>query len=561
MPRRQRSFLFFMTLFILSHLFGCGPSDPSSRHAFPPVVDPCLDCDLSVRHGFPPVAEPGLHFEYAFQAEGGTPPYRGWRVSSGELPAGLTLAPDSGILSGTAPAGEQLRLFVVEVRDSSVVPATASEAFGVRVGIPGTTGPLLARARAYQAVYDARHNSDGLTVTADTPDAPDGNYGYSDLGDACFIHGNASAGAAFQYAVEGSAEALENTRLHTRGLDLLNRVNGIPGLLSRSYMPADAPMAPNEFQTFWPEAENHRGEGEFSGYYWKGDVSIDQYSGALVGLSLLYDLVPDEAVRTVVRRNILEIADYLWEGDLVIYDADGEPTQYGDFRGEFLEGLPVPNGLGAAASLAWFKLAHHVSGNPGYAEIYEHLIRDRNYDGILKNFLWVYLGNATKHYNVYMAFENMYALTRLETDPVLHETYSAGFTNKLWKSTGNILALRRAGVEANPTFTPWYLQATGSRDPEAVMKALGQLAVFVEPPLRDRAIRNSDDPDIEKNPERPEDALYPLPTFLRIPDMCIWHRSPYRLDGGEDNGRERSGHDYLLPYWMGRYYGTISPEW
>jgi len=507
------------------------------------------------------VAPSGGVYEYAFQAEGGTPPYREWRVSSGELPEGLVLDPDTGVLAGAVPDEERLYLFVVEVQDSTLAAATAREAFGIRVGDPAVPGALLARARAYQAVYLARHNSDGLSVTADTPDDPDGNYGYTDLGDACFIHGNASAGAAFRYAVEGTAKALENAQLHARGLDLLNRVNGIPGLLSRSYMPADAPMGVNEFQTFWPESENHRGEGEFEGYYWKGDVSIDQYSGALVGLALLYDLVPDTSVRSVVTRNILEIADYLWEGGLVIYDADGEPTRYGDFRGEYLEGLPLPNGLAAAASLAWFKLAHRVSGDQKYDDIYRQLIEERNYDQILKNFLWVYLGYATKHYNVYMAFENMFTLTRLEDDPALHTTYSAGFRNKLWESSGTALAWRRARVEENPTFTPWYLQATGERDPEAMMKAVRQLTVFVDPPLRDRYIENSLNPLIEKNPERPEDALYPLPADLRVPDMCIWHRTPYRLDGGADNGRERSGHDYLLPYWMGRHYGTISPEW
>jgi len=245
----------------------------------------------------------------------------------------------------------------------------------------------------------------------------------------------------------------------------------------------------------------------------------------------------------------------------VIYDVDGEPTRYGDFRGEYLEGLPVPNGLAAAASLAWFKLAHHVSGDPQYDTIYRHLVDDRNYDGILKDFLWVYLGYATKHYNVYMAFENMVTLTRLEDDPALHATYATGFRNKLWESSGTALAWRRARVEENPTFTPWYLRATGERDPDAMMKALRQLTVFVDPPLRDRAVQNSLNPLIEKNPERPQDALHPLPAHLRVPDMCIWHRSPYLLDGGEDNGRERSGHDYLLPYWMGRYYGTISPAW
>lgn len=521
----------------------------------------CEPSDLEVLSAFPPAAGGGEAYAFQFEASGGKPPYQGWRIAEGEVPAGLSLDAETGLLSGTVAAGERLANFVVEVDDSAWNQATAAQAFGIFVTDSAGPGPLLRRARAYQDVYLARHNSDGLSVTADNPDDPGGDYWYTDLGDACFIHGNSSAAAAFRYAVEQTPEALANAQLHARGLDLLNRVNGVPGLMSRSYMPIDAPMGPNEFHTFWPENDDHIGTGEFSDYYWKGDVSIDQYSGALVGLSLLYDLVPDESVREPVRRTITEIADYLWAGDLVIYDADGEPTRYGDFRGEYLEGVPVPNGLAAAASLAWFKLAHHVTGDATYDDIYDHLIEERNYDFIAGHFLWVYLGYMTKHYNVYMGFENMYTLTRLEEDPALHAAYSDAFRRQLWDSTGNRLALRRARVEANPTYTPWYLFSTGNHDASAIMKSIRQLDVFVDAPLRDRYIENSANPDIEKNPEKPTDALHPLPANLRIPDMCIWHRTPYQLDGGANNGRERTGHDFMLPYWMGRHYGYISPEW
>ena len=61
--------------------------------------------------------------------------------------------------------------------------------------------------------------------------------------------------------VEGTQEALDNAKLHTRGLDLLNAVNGIPGLLSRSYMPKDGPMGPGEFTIFYPDSDNHEGTG------------------------------------------------------------------------------------------------------------------------------------------------------------------------------------------------------------------------------------------------------------------------------------------------------------
>ena len=535
-----------------------GPGPPGDDDDDAPPPDP-----LTIQSAFPPVARSGQPYSFQFEAEGGEPPYGNWRVAAGIAPLGLALDPGTGELSGTAANEEHLYYFVVAVSDSSPEPAQARESFGIRVGDdPDAPGPLLLKARAYQEVYLERHNCDGLSVSADNPDDPDGDYWYTDLGDACFIHGNASAGAAFRYAVEGTGEALENAGLHARGLDLLNRVNGIPGLLSRSYMPVDAPMGPGEFQDFWPDSENHRGEGEFAGYYWKGDVSIDQYSGALVGLALLYDLVPDESVRAVVRRNIVEIADYLWDGGLIVYDWDGEPTTYGDFRGEYLEYNPIPDGLGAAASLAWFKLAHHASGERRFRDRYVHLAYDRGYPDIIGRWLVPYLGyELTKHYNVYMAFENLYALTRLEDDPDLHAAYSRAFAERLWESTGNFLEWRRGGVEANPTFTPWYLFSTERRDADAIMRCIWQLDVFVEPPLRDRFIQNSTNPLIPRNPERPTDALYPLPADLRIPDMCIWHRSPYHLDGGADNGRERTGHDYLLPYWMGRYYGYIGPDW
>jgi len=517
---------------------------------------------LTIVHEFPPTAAPEQEYEYDFIAEGGVPPYKNWQVIKGELPAGMNLSADTGVLTGTAANEEHLYYFVVQVEDSAVPPQTAQETFGLRVGDPDQPGPLLQKARHYAEIYLARHNMDGLTVTADQPDDPNGDYWFSDLGDATFIHGNTSAGAAFRYAVEPSAETLEYAQLHARGLRMLSDVIGIPGLLGRSYAPKDAAYNPNEFVDLYPDADNWEGVGDYPDYYWKGDVSIDQYSGALVGMSLLYDLVDDESVRGVMRKSITDIADYLWSHDLIVYDPDGLPTEYGDFRGNYLEGFPVSNGLNSAICLAWFKLAYHVSGDAQYQEIYETLAFDRHYIWNLQHFLWVYLGYATKHYNVYMGYENMYTLTRLEDDPELHEIYSDAFAKELWES-GPLpgLAWRRGRVEANPTWSPWYLYSTGRRNPEAIWNSIWQMDVFVDAPLRDHYMHNSDNPDIEKNPQRPTDALYPLPANLRVPDMCIWHRSPYTLDGGDDNNRERSGHDYMLPYWMGRYYGYISEEW
>jgi hypothetical protein len=38
----------------------------------------------------------------------------------------------------------------------------------------------------------------------------------------------------------------------------------------------------------------------------------------------------------------------------------------------------------------------------------------------------------------------------------------------------------------------------------------------------------------------------------------LWQRSPQLLYGGGDGTIETAAIDYLLPYWMGRYYGVLS---
>ncbi|AXC11423.1 Serine protease, subtilase family [Acidisarcina polymorpha] len=64
-------------------------------------------------------------------ATGGTAPYT-WSVASGSLPAGLTLAPTTGIISGTPTAAGQSS-FTVQVTDSSATPLTGTQALTLQI--------------------------------------------------------------------------------------------------------------------------------------------------------------------------------------------------------------------------------------------------------------------------------------------------------------------------------------------------------------------------------------------------------------------------------------------
>ena len=54
-------------------------------------------------------------------------------------------------------------------------------------------------------------------------------------------------------------------------------------------------------------------------------------------------------------------------------------------------------------------------------------------------------------------------------------------------------------------------------------------------------------------------ACNPIPVVLRPPDEYLWEETPFQLSAGGSGVIQSSGIDYILPYWMARYYGVIPP--
>ncbi len=507
---------------------------------------------------FPATVNAGTALSETFTAENGTEPYTNWRVVLGDLPSGVSLDAASGVLSGTSDT-EGFYYFVVAVDDAA--GETAKELFGLRIGDPQAQGAMAARADAYQDVYEARHIWDGWVLNCRQPDDPNGDYQLSTFGDSAFMGGQCTAAMAFRDAVLGSPESAAVVKSNVDAYRFFQRMTGVPGLIGRSFAHKDSPSEDGQWDQFYPDNENHRGEGEFADYYWKGDTSRDQVTGAVLGMAIANDLARDPETRQTAATFLSELADHVWDNGLKIIDVDGEVTQYGELDGMNFEGLPLGNGLNAACLLAWIKAAHHATGEERFDQYYRELLLERDYMGILRDHMWVYMAYNTVWYSAYMAYENFFVLMRLEEDPQLAQSLREIFRDTLWLNVGDTTPNRRGVKEHNPVKTAWYLYSTGERDPEALYYALWQTVVFPEAPLRDRHVENSSNPDIVKNPDEPSESLEPLASYQRKPDMVIWHRNPYELDGGADSGEERTGCDYMLPYWMGRYYGFISEEW
>ncbi len=82
-----------------------------------------------------PTGVVGRPYEATLEAYGGTPPYT-WRLSSGTLPAGLTLDPASGQITGVPEEPADHSTLRIEVTDSSNPVQTAWDTFGVLVNPP-----------------------------------------------------------------------------------------------------------------------------------------------------------------------------------------------------------------------------------------------------------------------------------------------------------------------------------------------------------------------------------------------------------------------------------------
>ncbi len=91
--------------------------------------------------------------------------------------------------------------------------------------------------------------------------------------------------------------------------------------------------------------------------------------------------------------------------------------------------------------------------------------------------------------------------------------------------------------------------ANAARDNEMV----SLLNQWLERPRRDPYVDNSKVVKVCGS-----EACDPVPVPIRPPTDFLWQRDPFQLAGGGTGATEGAGIDYILPYWMGRYYGVIA---
>lgn len=366
-----------------------------------------------------------------------------------------------------------------------------------------------------------------------------------DLPDGAAWTGCALAAEAFRYAVTGEPAALEKIHRLLSALHLLQEVTGVRGLLARTFIRGDLPPSFRSGHGEW-----HRGQGPFSGYHWRGDVSNDQYAGVMFGYGICYDLIAEREVRGKIVRDVRALMDHIVDHSMAIVDVDGEVTTHGDMSPHSWEDLD------ALLALSFLKTAFHITGSLKFQGKYRELIERQGFHRRAtkaRDKWWEYL-LGVNHSDNHLAFLGYYNLLRLEKSSELLHEYRKGL-ERSWKVVRN---------EGNSFFNFVYIYLVGDHTAE-LLEAVETLRLFPEE-KRVVEVRNSQRKDIRKawfsDRHGNLQAIRPLPVYQRPANGFEWKANPYRMDGnpGARGKAEYGGVDYLLAYWLGRYHGFISRD-
>jgi hypothetical protein len=387
-------------------------------------------------------------------------------------------------------------------------------------------GPLASAAEAdalaISANIQARHTPFGTILDPIFAfRASDQIVGYTRCGDSAIWTGHYLAAEAFRYQVTRAPGALDNVKGAIAGIQSLVDATGTD-LLARCRVPVDSPFAAG-IQS--EEAHNGIYTNSPAGYFWVGNTSRDQYSGVMFGLSVAFDMVDDPAVQRSISQLITRLLDFLVAHNWIVVMPDSTASTV------FLDR--------ADQILTFLWIGRHV--NPAHFSV--------PYDQqswLLSAALLLPIGVDVASNDSYFKFNldsiNLYNLIRL----------SGSAANPTYRQAYALLRSHTAGHQN--AFFNLIDRGLNGPNPARDAETLALLSALLQWPRRDRYV------DLHGVvPVCGDQACQPVPVPLRPPTDFVWQRNPFQLAGGGKGVVESAGIDYILPYWMARYY-SVAPQ-
>jgi uncharacterized protein (TIGR03437 family) len=344
---------------------------------------------------------------------------------------------------------------------------------------------------------------------------------YTRCGDSALWTGHYLAAEAFRYAVTGSADAIANARRAFAGIQSLVDVTG-NNVLARCLVPDDSPYAQGIQNEEAPNGIYHSAPGNF----WVGNTSRDQYSGVMFGLGVAYDLVDDQGLKAAIAGVVTRMVQFLKDHGWTVVLPDGTITTTFINRPD--------------QQLAFLQLARHV--NPDQFSTSYDISRLLLSPGVIAPISFDVLSDDS-YFKFNLDTINLYTLIHLESSTF----------GDIYRKAYDILR-NHTDDHGNAAFN-MIDRALNGPNPARDAETRLLLEQWLQRSRRDVFVDNHG-----KYPACGDQACNPIPVPDRVSTDYLWQRSPFQFSGGGSGLIENAGIDYLLPYWMGRYYGVIAAD-
>ena len=431
------------------------------------------------------------------------------------------------------------------------------------------------------------------------------------------------ASQAFRYAATGDAEALAQLRRTLNGTYQMLQITGKSGLYTRDfrdpslpqqyciedeepyasaatdneryarYVPPAEDMVGNQFVKIdddgcfktwdtgldngnggWVKHPEYCTDSRFAGFCWQMNVSKDEYAGHMFAAGIVARLVDDEEVRQIAIDILGKVGHHLVDNNFWISDYDGRNTRYGSAHAMSLDEIPGSN---AIMALAWIKEAAVATGDAELAAVYYDCLLQmsgelecidqpyempKDYRRYL-NDMGLALGCKSNYDTISIAVLNYFNLIWYEEDADLRKTYRDFFREN---TKGPDEDGRDLWAEADPfkNMILVSMMEPGMYDAQEVQAMIRDSVCSLKRFHTDKINRAKDNSGYEAwcdSPRHGSLAEHPIPVEERCSSIFEWWGDPNEREQCSENLRlAQPPADFLLPYWMGRYFGYISPD-
>lgn len=365
-------------------------------------------------------------------------------------------------------------------------------------------------------------------------------HSYNTWGDSAIWSGHYLAAEAFRYATTQDPVAAQNARTILNGLTHMIHMRGVPGLLNRAMRPHDVyPADPTNTQD-QEYVVNYQGRDWVACDF----ISRDQYLGVLLGTVLAHEFIPE--LRQQAGSNIEAMLGYLLANNWTARKRDGS--------------ISTVWVLNAPQQIAW--LLAGVRANSA------RFLADYNRERWLADLAWFSVWTTTfdqhlSYFKYNLSHGALFVALRYERDPVL------------WQRLHRALRILRAAVghHQNAYFNLVNIGSVPGTNPALAGETRELLRLWLRRPMRAVPQNLQGIELVWHTPLGSERAIqiarYPIPVDRRIGSGgdFLWQRSPFfvgihsngtgMVGGGGNGTEEQGGVDYILPYWMARYFGVI----